>query len=512
MYDIAHNITNSALTSISRFPCEVRIRAVPLQPCRRHGKKRKEDEPDAVIGKPRPAPPTSAGPELRLRQSEPAMTPPYDLSPMYARMDPQLQSSQVSSTVLDSPISLYNQTWNYPSPEFMHNSWSQSPKKFENQMRGDWRMTPSPLIRDATPVETKFDWDVTARGDLISAGEIKTDPDSTTLTPGRGTTTPDVKAQPMTPATPSSPLGSKVFNPGTWDENGLSKVDDLSDALNLSKVIEEKSISASQESLDDKMVLSPSTLAPPSPFSPPSPNAPTNLLPTSIPLNLEPSTMSFSNEDESTSLPNTQNLQSPRSSSNSNDSQLSKVTFGESFLKPQTPPPIKAEKSIAPLCTGQDSAQDSRENKSSSDIEEKISQQILDQVKLENPLLNNSRDDFKIGELLYNNNNKQTENLNYTSEQWYPQSQYGTESSIKQELTPGGWLNTSCSVASLLDIPSHLNLPYSAQDTKPYQNWGTNSFGMHQQQTMYQSNPKNYLRLNSGSPQLGYQVIIICHT
>lgn len=34
-----------------RFPCEVRVRAVPLQPCRRHGKKRKEDEPDAVIGK-----------------------------------------------------------------------------------------------------------------------------------------------------------------------------------------------------------------------------------------------------------------------------------------------------------------------------------------------------------------------------------------------------------------------------------------------------------------------------
>lgn len=33
----------------------MRVRAVPLQPCRRHGKKRKEDEPDAVIKKEAPA-------------------------------------------------------------------------------------------------------------------------------------------------------------------------------------------------------------------------------------------------------------------------------------------------------------------------------------------------------------------------------------------------------------------------------------------------------------------------
>lgn len=483
----------------SRFPCEVRIRAVPLQPCRRHGKKRKEDEPDAVIGKPpRPGPPTSTGSD-RIRPSEPAMTPPYDLSPMYSRMDPQLQSSQVSSTVLDSPISMYNQSWNYPSPEFM-NSWSQSPKKFDNT-RSDWRMTPSPLIRDATPVETKFDWEgaVQEREGLIPVNEIKTDPDSTTLTPGRGTTTPDVKNQPSTPATPTSPLSNKIFNQNTWDES-INKVDDLSDALNLSKVIEEKSISASQESLDDKMVLSPNTLAPPSPFSPPSPNAPTNLLPTSIPLNLEPSTLSFSNEDES----NTQKLSSPRDSSNSNDNQVPKNNFGESFLKPQTPPPIKTEKTSAPSFTTQDSTQDTSDGtKKSSETDNKLPEQLLDQVKLENPL-NTLRDEFKFGDVLYNNNNKQMDNFNYSSEQWYSQSTFGNDSPIKQELPPGGWLNPSCSTASVLDIPAHLNLPYSTPDTKPYQSWPSGN--IHQQQTLYQSNSKNYLHLNSGSPQLGYQV------
>lgn len=29
---------------IFRFPCQVRVRTVPLPPCRRHGKKRKDEE------------------------------------------------------------------------------------------------------------------------------------------------------------------------------------------------------------------------------------------------------------------------------------------------------------------------------------------------------------------------------------------------------------------------------------------------------------------------------------
>lgn len=35
---------NIAIQSCSRFPCEVRVRTVPLKPCRRHGKKRKDEE------------------------------------------------------------------------------------------------------------------------------------------------------------------------------------------------------------------------------------------------------------------------------------------------------------------------------------------------------------------------------------------------------------------------------------------------------------------------------------
>lgn len=398
------------------------MRAVPLQPCRRHGKKRKEDEPDAVISKPKQS---GACSELISRHSgaellRPAMTPPYDLSPMYSRMDPQLQSSQVSSTVLDSPISLYSQ-WNYSSPEVIPNTWS--PK------RSDWRMTPSSF---ATPVDPKFDWDSpSVQTDLISPGQIKIDPDSTTLTPGR-ITTPDMK-------TPSSPVGKFI--------------DDLNDT-SLSKVIEEKSLPASDQCLD-KVVLSPNILEAPSPFSPPSPNAPTNLLPTSIPLNLE-NTATFSNNEDLSAL----NSQSSASPCLTNESQ-NKTTSEESFLKPQTPPPIKQEK----CCL---KASPERGN-------------LLDHVKLE------SLTSGQQVELLYNNNNKLMENLNYTSGQW---NQYGV--AVKQEPS---WLNPPCSAATMLEIPSHLNVPLSGQDNK---NW--------QQSSVYSSNAKSYLRLNQDSPQLGYQV------
>lgn len=37
------NIFNSVIYPC-RFPCEVRVRSVPLQPCRRHGKKRGKDD------------------------------------------------------------------------------------------------------------------------------------------------------------------------------------------------------------------------------------------------------------------------------------------------------------------------------------------------------------------------------------------------------------------------------------------------------------------------------------
>ncbi|XP_049840719.1 DNA N6-methyl adenine demethylase isoform X4 [Schistocerca gregaria] len=46
-------VKSGAIEALTKYPCEVRVRSVPLQPCRRHGKKRKEDEPDAVIKPPK---------------------------------------------------------------------------------------------------------------------------------------------------------------------------------------------------------------------------------------------------------------------------------------------------------------------------------------------------------------------------------------------------------------------------------------------------------------------------
>jgi len=78
-----------------RFPCEVRVRAVPLQPCRRHGKKRKEDEPDAVIG--RKDPPTLHRSPCSVGTVDHRGTPmSLDMASVLEGMEAaQLQSSQV---------------------------------------------------------------------------------------------------------------------------------------------------------------------------------------------------------------------------------------------------------------------------------------------------------------------------------------------------------------------------------------------------------------------------------
>jgi hypothetical protein len=78
-----------------RFPCEVRVRAVPLQPCRRHGKKRKEDEPDAVIGRKDPA--TLHRSPCSMGAMDHRGTPmSLDMASMLEGMEAaQLQSSQV---------------------------------------------------------------------------------------------------------------------------------------------------------------------------------------------------------------------------------------------------------------------------------------------------------------------------------------------------------------------------------------------------------------------------------
>ena len=85
---------------VSRFPCEVRVRAVPLQPCRRHGKKRKEDEPDAVIGRKDPSTlhrnPCPVGPTAMGGMDHRGTPMSLDMATMLEGMEAaQLQSSQV---------------------------------------------------------------------------------------------------------------------------------------------------------------------------------------------------------------------------------------------------------------------------------------------------------------------------------------------------------------------------------------------------------------------------------
>ncbi|XP_063975356.1 methylcytosine dioxygenase TET isoform X3 [Diachasmimorpha longicaudata] len=117
-------IKAGAVEVLTKYPCEVRVRSVPLQPCRRHGKKRKEDEPDTGISKKEvlktpeklieSRPPVSTGrdPQLSL-----------EMASMFEGMDAQLQSSQVSSTVLDSPVSMY-QGWGYQGEQqWNRNNW-----------------------------------------------------------------------------------------------------------------------------------------------------------------------------------------------------------------------------------------------------------------------------------------------------------------------------------------------------------------------------------------------------
>lgn len=92
---------NGSVEMLSKFPCEVRVRSVPLTPCRR--KKRQVEEPES----PRGASTTT------VQKSE-------------RNSDTQVQSSQISSTVLDSPsINMY-QRWNHQG------LLGQSPSNFYN--------------------------------------------------------------------------------------------------------------------------------------------------------------------------------------------------------------------------------------------------------------------------------------------------------------------------------------------------------------------------------------------
>ena len=150
---------------IDRFPCEVRVRSVPLQPCRRHGKKRKEDEPDTAANKKDASKNTE-------KMIEPSRTPGFQDTPrtpisrdpqlslematMFEGMDAQLQSSQVSSTVLDSPVSMY-QGWGYQGDQ----QWGRA--GWLDQRKNNW-LNP---------------WGEYPFGGLER--DVKVDPDSTSL-------------------------------------------------------------------------------------------------------------------------------------------------------------------------------------------------------------------------------------------------------------------------------------------------------------------------------------------
>ena len=142
---------------------------MPLQPCRRHGKKRKEDEPDVTSNKKDiknasekivevNRPPLYQDPSrAQLRDSQLSL----EMATMLEGMDAQLQSSQVSSTVLDSPVSMY-QSWNYQHEQ----QWSRA--GWLDQRKNNW-MNPWSEYGPFGGLER----------------EVKVDPDSTSLDESR---------------------------------------------------------------------------------------------------------------------------------------------------------------------------------------------------------------------------------------------------------------------------------------------------------------------------------------
>lgn len=170
VYKTFNTYINVRLCLLFRYPCEVRVRSVPLQPCRRHGKKRKEDESDISNGKKDTVKTFSekmvdAGRSMghadsskpQLRESQLSL----EMTPMFEGIDAQLQSSQVSSTVLDSPVSMYQGWGSYQSEQqgWNRNGWLEQRK---SNWLNPWGEYPSfsGLERD-----------------------IKVDPDSTSLDP-----------------------------------------------------------------------------------------------------------------------------------------------------------------------------------------------------------------------------------------------------------------------------------------------------------------------------------------
>ncbi|KZC07058.1 Methylcytosine dioxygenase TET2 [Dufourea novaeangliae] len=164
---------------LTKYPCEVRVRSVPLQPCRRHGKKRKEDEPDTVSNKkdgskvsnekvsdPGRVPIHHQDPARPHQMRDPQLS--LEMASMFEGMDAQLQSSQVSSTVLDSPVSMY-QGWGYQNEQqWGRNGWLDQRKNNWLNPWGEYSF--GGLERDA-----KVDPDSTSLDDIRPRSAVSQD-------------------------------------------------------------------------------------------------------------------------------------------------------------------------------------------------------------------------------------------------------------------------------------------------------------------------------------------------
>ncbi|CAK1552821.1 unnamed protein product [Leptosia nina] len=247
---------NGALQVLDKYQMEVRVRSVPLQPCRRHGKKRKDEDnsesnsstntPQASPGNqkkcPTPSPKTpqpndtrniasprsqnSASPRAGtpLNQSNtsafqpnpnsahynsafvnpnihngnpnlinPNMSNPalLDMASMIDNFtDAQLQSNQISSTVLDSPYNSFDQSYNLHSQNNLYNASHTSPMVDPNcQNQNPSQNLPSfagmqkreqfstPSVTDMN--NTQNQWHDFANPEMFS-NIVKEDPDSTT--------------------------------------------------------------------------------------------------------------------------------------------------------------------------------------------------------------------------------------------------------------------------------------------------------------------------------------------
>lgn len=131
----------------------MRVRSVPLQPCRRHGKKRKEEEPETIHNK-KETVKTTEKHEPRINFQDQRRDP--QMNTVFEGMDAQLQSSQVSSTVLDSPVSMY-QGWGYQNEQQWNRNWLDQRK---NNWLNPWNEYPfSGLEREmkVVPDSTSLD-------------------------------------------------------------------------------------------------------------------------------------------------------------------------------------------------------------------------------------------------------------------------------------------------------------------------------------------------------------------